>query len=308
MSKETLDAVRHLIEVGGLSQRAIARQAGISGTALNQILSGKYEGNSQAMTEKLVKWISSRDLASEMGRKAGDLPRFVETPTAKKIFAVLKYVSSLFDVAVIYGGAGIGKTRALEKYAEMRPNCFFVTISPATASVAAALEEIALTLGLKGFSGRASRLQREIVRRLKDTKGILIIDEAQHLYLNGLESIRAIHDATEIGLILSGNESVYSRLTAGGTRSAAFAQLFSRIGKRLHLSGSLPGDGTALAKSFGVNGEREIKLIEEIAKTPGALRGVVKTLRLASVLAHQDGGQVNLKNIELAWRDLAGHS
>jgi len=305
---QTLEAVRHLIDVDGLSQRTIAREAGISGAALNQILSGKYEGNVQLIEEKLVKWISSRDLAKEMGKKAGDIPKFIETPTARKIGAVVRYVSSLLDVAVIYGGAGVGKTCSLKKYAEAQPNCWIVTISPATASVAACLEEIALTLGLRGFSGRASRLQREIIRRLKDTRGVLVIDEAQHLFLNALEAIRAIVDATEVGLILAGNESVYSRLAAGGTRAAAFAQLFSRIGKRLYLSGSLPGDGAALAKSFGVEGEREVKLIEEISRAPGALRGVVKTLRLASVLAHKDGGRVDLKNIQMAWRDLAAYA
>ncbi len=308
MSEEILTAVRRLINDDGLSQRTIARQTGISGAVLNQLLSGKYPGDAERMIEKLTRWLSSRDLAKEIGSKAGDLPRFVETPTARKIHTVLRYVSSLFDVAVIYGGAGVGKTRALENFAGSRPNCWIVCMSPATASVAAALEEIAITLGLKGFSGRASRLQREIVRRLKDTKGVLIIDEAQHLFLNALEAIRSIHDATEIGLVLSGNESVYSRLTASGTRTAAFAQLFSRIGKRLHLSGSLPGDGSTLARSFGVNGEREIRFIEDIAKTPGALRGVVKTLRLASLFAHQNGGKVNLKNIEAAWQDLSGQS
>ncbi len=240
--------------------------------------------------------------------KTINLPKFVETPTAKKIYALLKYTSALSDVGVIYGGAGIGKTRCLREYAETQPNVWFVTMSSVTASMAACLEEIALALGLKGFSGRASRLQREIVKRLDDVEGgVVIVDEAQHLFLGSLEAIRSIHDSTDIGLILSGNESVYSRLSAGGTRAAAFAQLFSRIGKRLYLSRSLPGDATALARSFGVNGERELKLCEEIAKAPGALRGVTKTLRLASVLARQDGGQVNLKNIEAAWRDLAGH-
>jgi DNA transposition AAA+ family ATPase len=306
MSKETLDAVRHLIEEEGLSQRIIAREAGISGTTLNQLLSGKYQGDEGSMMKKLVKYLSSRDLAVEMGKKAGDFSEFVETPTARRIQAVLNYVSTLSDMAVIYGGSGVGKTRALKKYSEMHPNCWIVTVSPPLASMAACLEEIALTLGLRGFSGRASRLQREIIRRLMDTKGVLIIDEAQHLFLNGLEAIRAIHDATEIGLILAGNESVFSRLSAGGARTAAFSQLSSRIGKRLCLSTSRPGDGSALARAFGVDGEREIEFIEEIAKSPGALRGVVKTIRLASVMAHENGGQINLKYIKLAWRDLAG--
>ncbi len=244
----------------------------------------------------------------EIERKPRNFPKFVETPTACKIHAVLKYVSSLCDIAVIYGGAGVGKTCALEEYAENQPDCWIITMSPATASVAAALEEIALTIGLRGFPGRTSRLQREIIKRLKNSKGILIVDEAQHLFINTLESLRAIHDATEISLVLSGNESVYSRLTAGSTRMAMFAQLFSRIGKRLHLSESLPGDGTALAKNFGLTGEKEIKFIEEIARNPGALRMVVKTLRLASVLAYNNEGQINLKNIKRAWRDLSGQN
>jgi len=308
MSEEILTAVRRLVDEDKIPQRMIARQAGISGAALNQLLLGKYAGDSGKMVEKLTKWLSSRDLARDMGKKAGDLPRHVDTPTSKRIRSVAQYATFLGDVVVIYGGAGVGKTRALEKYAEVQPNCWIVTMSPDTASVAAALEEIALVLGLRGFSGRASRLRREIVKRLQGTKGILIVDEAQHLFLNALEAIRAIHDATEVGLILSGNESVYARLTAGGTRTAAFAQLFSRIGKRLHLSASLPGDGSTLARSFGINGERELAFIETIAKYPGALRGVTKCLRLASIFSHDNGGRINLKNLEGAWRELAGQN
>lgn len=306
MSKETLDTVRDLIEVEGLSQRTVAREAGISGTTLNQLLQGKYGADDTLVTEKLANWLSSRELARKLGKKTDGLFKFVETPTAKKIRAVFEFVATLHDISVIYGGAGIGKTTALKKYAEKQPNCWVVTATPATASVAAILEEIALALGLRDFPGRASRVQREIIRRLRDTKGVLIIDEAQHLSINSLEAIRCIHDATEIGLILCGNESVYSRLTAGGSRTAAFAQLFSRVGKRLRLTKNLPGDGIALAKSFGVIGDKELDLIDEISKNPGGLRMVAKTLQLSAIYAKEDGGHVTLENITEAWQELSG--
>jgi len=210
----------------------------------------------------------------------------------------------LLHIAVIYGGAGVGKTKALLKYAEKYPNVWVVTMSPATASVAAALEEIALGLGLRGLPGRAARLQREIIRRLRDTKGVLIVDEAQHLFVSTLEAIRAIHDATEIGLVLCGNESVYSRLT-GGSRTAIFAQLYSRVGKRLHLARSTSADVEELASAFGISGDEEVKALENIAQKPGALRGVVNVLRLASILAKGEKETMTLRHINLAWKDLA---
>ena len=77
-----------------------------------------------------------------------------------------------------------------------------------------------------------------IVQRLQGTKGLLILDEAQHLMLPALESLRSIHDATACGLVLMGNEAVYSRLS--GRHSAEFAQLYSRVGSVLKLENPLP--------------------------------------------------------------------
>ena len=53
---------------------------------------------------------------------------------------------------------------------------------------------------------------RMIVQGLRGREGLLILDEAQHLLLPALESLRSIHDATECGLVLMGSESVYARL------------------------------------------------------------------------------------------------
>ena len=91
-----------------------------------------------------------------------------------------------------------------------------------------------------------------IVQRLQGTKGLLILDEAQHLMLPALESLRSIYDTTECGLVLMGNEAVYSRLS--GRRSAEFAHLFSRVGSVLKLEKPLP---RTLRHWLGIGGSKK---------------------------------------------------
>ena len=114
-------------------------------------------------------------------------------------------------------------------------------MTPSFSTATASLKSIMLTLAPHERVGRkrgGDVIFRMIVQRLQGTKGLLIIDEAQHLSLLALESLRSIHDATACGLVLMGNESVYANLS--GRRSAEFAQLFSRVGMVLKLENPLP--------------------------------------------------------------------
>lgn len=301
----TLDRVREIIESEDLSQQSVAREAGISTATLSQWLAGRYTGDVEAVTGKLERWLASKEPTLGQAKSVFDIPRWIETPTGRRILKALDYVRILFDIAIIYGGAGLGKTRTLERYAEMFPNVWVVTMSPATAGVCSALEEIALTLGLRGIPGRAARLQREIVRRLKGTRGVLIIDEAQHLMTSALEAVRSIHDASETGLVLCGNELIFSRLT-GGARLATFAQLHSRIGVRVALRKTLLGDVKAICAALGISGTQETRFLYEISQKPGGLRSIMKTVQLAYVMALGDGADTSMKHLETAWNDLTG--
>jgi len=102
-------------------------------------------------------------------------------------------------------------------------------MTPTINSVAACMGRIATAVNLPEIPVSAVKAENAIIARLHDTKGLLIVDEAQHLPVSGLDAVRSIHDATGCGLALLGNESVYARIT-GGARQAHFAQLFSRVG------------------------------------------------------------------------------
>jgi DNA transposition AAA+ family ATPase len=170
------------------------------------------------------------------------------------------------------------------------------------------LEELLYALGIKETRGiSTARMQRLAVARLAGTRGLLVVDEAQHLSLNALETLRAIHDAAAIGLALVGNEHVYSRLTGNG-KSALFAQLFSRIGRREALRKPPVSDVEALASGWEIAGKEGFEFLRRIAATPGALRQMVKTLRLAAQFARAAGEALSAQHLKAAWGELSGEA
>ena len=145
---------------------------------------------------------------------------------------------------------------------------------------------------------------RMIVQRLQGTKGLLIIDEAQHLSLLALESLRSIHDATACGLVLMGNESVYANLS--GRRSAEFAQLFSRVGMVLKLRRTSAADVEALAGQWGAFSKEVLRFLKKIGGGHGTLREGDKTLRLASMAAKGACQPLDFQHIKTAYSQRGG--
>lgn len=295
----------------GLTQAAAAREAGISEAVVSGYLKGTYKGNSKNVEELFSAWVRSRERRL-VSAQFCDVPEWVETPSAARVLGVLRYAQSLGDLAVIYGGAGLGKTCTLRHFAARGVNVWLATMRTSVRSVGAALEEIAVAVGLKDIPVRSGRLSRELIRRLEHTHGLLIVDEAQRMDLGTLEELRSLHDASGAGLVLCGNETVFAKVT-GGSRPADFAQLHSRIGKRLYLPRGTQADAECLARAHGVAGKEEMAFLVDLSSRPGALRGMVKTLRLAAMLAAGAEAPLTVAHLREAWRDkglsdLAGNS
>lgn len=298
--------VQALVDSGEIKQADICREIGqgVSTGTLSAFLKNRYTGDSEAVAAKLERWLANRNAKAEFSDilQPGAI-RFVETPTAKKILAVCSYTHLTADLAVIYGGAGVGKSEVMKHYAATNNNVWRVEMTRATSSMSAALDRICGVVGGKRYVQRPNYLEEQIVNKVRGTGGVLLVDEAQHLHTDALEAIRGLHDAAGIGLVMSGNETVYSRLTGSGARSAEFAQLFSRIGKRLRLNKPQAGDVRAIAIAWGITGRAEHEILEAIAAKPGALRGCVKTLRQAALL--NAGKAITVEDIHAAWVDLS---
>jgi len=307
LTPSLLDRVKDEIISYTLTQGEVSKEAGLSktstGSKLNQWLQGKYTGDNSKLEAQLEQWLASREARRSAAASLPIAPLWYDTSTATRILNALRYAQMAGDFAAIYGGAGLGKTQSAKHHAKISPNVWLVTMSPASSSMGSCLRRIANKLGMTHGIMRTDSLEDAIVERLKDTNGLMIIDEAQHLNNRALHTIQRLQDATQIGFAMMGNELVYSQLT-GGRRSAEFAQLFSRIGKRVRLQKPSNGDIKALLDAWQITGREEHSIISEIAKRPGALRVITKTLRLASMFAQ--GHEVKTQHIQAAWKDLGG--
>lgn len=286
------------------TQAAIAREAGISSSAMNQWLSGKYAGDNDAIEIKVTKWLEQLQARRIAGDQMPVAPAWVNTPTGQRIIGALGYAQIAGDVAIVYGGAGLGKSTAIRQYQGTSLNVWHVTMSPATASVVTALEEICEGLGLSEQGG-AAKLGRAIIKRIRGTNGLLVIDEAQHLSTQALDQVRSLHDATGIGLAFVGNTELYARMT-GGNKAVSLDRLYSRIGKRLPLQRASTDDIHALIEAWGIDDTKCRATLVDIAKKPGALRTLTKVLRLAAMNAAALQVPVCCEHITGAWRELGG--
>ena len=294
-----------MIERGEVQQSQAAKQTGISAAALSTWLRGEYKGDNSEVERKLSLWLASNERRQEARNATPTVPEWAPTPTAKKMLDGMHYAQASGDLAVIYGAAGLGKTCTCEEYQRRNPNVWIATMAPDTARIYPALEEIAEAANLRSIPGRASRLRRELVKRFQGTGGLLIIDEAQHLSVDALESIRAIYDASGVGLVLSGNEKVYTALF-GGSRAATFAQLYSRVEKKVHVTKTTADDAAAYLAAAGLQDKKLRALLASIATKDRNLRGMVKVYKLAGIMARVAGEPLQEKHVKDAWTETGG--
>ena len=285
-----------------LSQSALARESGISTATLSQWLGGKYAGDNEAIDHKMRIWLEAHQARLAAGDQLPAAPGYVETPTATRVIGALGYAQMAGDIVVCYGAAGVGKTSAAARYQQSRPNVWIATMTPASSGVVTALEEICEALGVSEGGG-ARRMFRAVLKRVQGTHGLLVIDEAQHLGVPALDQIRSIHDASGVGIALVGNEGVYARM-AGGRNAPALDRLYSRIGRRLGVQRPSDADIKALVQAWGISDAGCMQTLMDIARRPGALRGLTKTLRLASMGAAAEGRGVCCEDVRAAAREL----
>ncbi|NIX75415.1 AAA family ATPase [Microvirga terricola] len=291
--------VRSISEKEGLKLSVIAPETGIPYGTFTSWLNGTYAGDNDRIATAVEKWLQARNERAQTSAILPTEPGFQTTPTAEKILALLSFCHHAPDFGVISGGAGIGKTTTIESYRQRAPNVFVVTAEPVAKSSHALLMDLAEAIGVVERS--PVRLSRAIQNRLKTMKALLVVDEAQHLPTATLEQLRTIHDLAKCGLVLSGNQTVYSRL-AGGAAKAEFAQLFSRVGMKMSQDRPLDEDVVSLARAWGVTSENEINLLRVIGRKPGALRGVAKTIRLAHMVAIGSNETLSERHIRAAWK------
>ncbi len=265
--EEAIAALSAYRDETGKSQRAIAKELGISDGLVSAFLSGTYK-----TPHTIIPKVMDLTMVKEKRRVAPKEPGFVETTVAKAVMDAISYCHLQGKVAVVYGDAGIGKTMAVREYLKGNSLAIGVTASPAYASITGINDLLVRHLGVKERVAR--KIYAETVEKLRGSGWVLVVDEAQHLTVRTLDYLRCISDESGVGLALVGNYEVYTKMKGSG--EAAFAQLFSRIGMRRQvLTGNIcKKDVEMVFREAFLDGE-SVELLLRIARTKYGLRGAV---------------------------------
>lgn len=273
---DAITRIKALLEQSIVTQAQIAKEIGVSPSTVNQLLNGNYKADPAPMLQKLANWLTARDQRADAPRDPG----FVMTETAKQIIADMNYALATESIVIIHGISGVGKTTALREFQRTNNNVWVITTSPSRSTMTECMYELAMELGMENAPRLRGPLARALRRRLLNTKGLIVVDEADHLDRPTLEELRILVEEVGIGMVLVGNSRVYTQLT-GGQRSEDFARLYSRVAKKRALTKAKKADVMAVASAWNIDGDAERSLLVQISERPGALRLVSKNLKLA---------------------------
>ncbi|MDT7483698.1 phage protein Gp36 family protein [Citrobacter koseri] len=182
-------AIRELIDSKTISGAALARETGTSTATVSQFLNGKYKGDNDTVAASLNTWLESHNAAKTTLPVA---PDFVETPTSQKILATLTWAQLAGTIVLVYGNSGVGKTKAIRQYAAGGNNVWHITASKSRSNELETLYELALKMGISDAPYRRGALSRLLRQRLPDTRGLIVVDEADWLSLDAVEELRIL--------------------------------------------------------------------------------------------------------------------
>jgi type II secretory pathway predicted ATPase ExeA len=226
----------------GMRPEDLRARTGYSGVSIRSFINGKYEkvaSTCRAICDAMVKFMDTYPIGPQVTAQAGRLyetqdvvmirQHFYDAldyqrcyylrgaPGTQKSYASEHFVSELNRNEIAKNGHG---ARAYYIYCPelVRPNALMKLIAEAVGSIT---------------MGENQRLLRNIRFELRDRKVVLLFDEAQHLDVHCLETIRELHDRDpHCGMLFLGShelEKTFSRLDMEQWRS------------RMHHGADLPG-------------------------------------------------------------------
>ncbi|MDQ0454626.1 AAA family ATPase [Rhizobium paknamense] len=284
------------------SKAEVTRRAGMKDATFHQWFSGRYEGRLDNHNAIIEQWLDALEAAASVAAIIPQSPAFMPLRASTEVVETLAWAQICPDLVMITLGAGMGKTAACEYFANTRPHVYHATVSESTKTVHGMLTELAEQLGVQ--ENNPARLARAIGGKVKRTgEGtLLIVDEGQHLNDEALNQLRHFVDVYKCGVAVVGNSEVYSRFTRG-RQGPSYAQLKSRIGKRLQRVQPYPEDLETYIAAWEVSEPSCVKFLMGIGMKGGAFRQIEKTVRMARMVATGEGAEVSLKYLQAAWKN-----
>jgi hypothetical protein len=226
-TEEIRKQLRQLIKERKVSQADVAHSIGVGNATLSQWLNNIYLGNISKITGQIKSYLS---LQTEREESPKYEFRFVMTSVAKKVFEIARLCHKNNEIGVVYGEAGLGKTCAVKEYARLNTDVILINACPGWTR-RTLMKKIHIKLGYCGGK-YVDDMVGESVNKLMNSGRLIIVDEAENLDSDILNSLRRIHDEAGVGILLVGMPSLLSNLKG---KKRDYQQLYSRVSRAYNL-------------------------------------------------------------------------
>lgn len=286
------------MEQSGKSQRQISKETGLSTSIISQFLDGSYSGNNEKVATTIRQYLT---LGKERLNSVSGVTFYPDLYNTKEVLYACKYAHIRNDIALIAGDAGAGKTTALTYYETHNTGVVMVTANSCTTSATAILKLIVEHTG-KQTDYRRSALMNGLIKQLKGSNRLIIIDEADHLTLQALQAVRNLNDEASVGIILSGNDKIYRQMLTG-QRGHEFDQIRTRIIVRKRVENNYTVE--EMQHIFPGAPEDCLSFLITMANYE-SLRTAVKLYEIALEYAMTANGKITVKLLKDTQRQLFG--
>ena len=268
--KWAIDKFYELADSLGSANKA-GSQTGVSAGTMSAIKNGNYKGNVSNQLKRLIDYFDTKEAAAET-YKAGE---YVKTSISSNVYDIIRNCQLKGGLAIACGDAGIGKTQAAKQYAKEHPNnCIYISVNPCIKSSKAVMKLIGNNLNVSATS--LDEMWLGIASKLTDGM-VVIVDEAQHLGIKTIETLRSFADYFDskgqtLGICFVGNQETVSRL--GGKQKAEFAQIRNRTKQtKIYTTKQITKNDMQLLFPSLIGKDTELEFLLKIAHSSQAIRG-----------------------------------
>lgn len=277
MTDKQANAIRQFEELAARlgSEKKAGAQIGVSSSIISQLRKGNYKGDIEKQFDKLYTYFDTKSKAADKYSEV----EYAPTTISEVVYQTLENVKIKGGFAFVTGDAGIGKTKALRKFAaDNESNSVMITINPCTKSTKAVLKLLALEMGVT-ISQSRDDLWMSIAAKLHDGM-VIAVDEAQLLTYGSIETLRSFADffgerGQTLGVALVGNDGIREKIE--GRSREQYRQVNNRAWQRQQLRtlDVQRGDIEMLIPVLKGN-EQELEFLHKIAQTAEGVRGAVR--------------------------------